>query len=724
MTVQFGGEHHWSFTIVPHDLCAPDYQAVVGETGSLPRRGTSTYRGHLHGEEEGRVRLSIRPDAFLGHIVDGEQEFFIEPLHHFTGAAPDERIVLYTLDDVVGSHGAECGVTHMEDMMRDLGLEEEGAAKGGEECRLANIGLAADGSMVNWLGSVAAVEDRVLDIMNWVDGKYQESVINIRYQIVALYISPNIASDPWSPSQDAITLLTSFRNWGNGGGFGPGISYAVASLWTRRDIQSDGSSGTVGLAWVGVVCNSNRYNLNEHYSTGMAGPMVVQAHELGHNWNAQHTTAPGQWIMAPTASTANTNWDNATINSIVAHKNSRTCLGTSCLLIPEAGFSASSTISCDGVVAFTDQSTFEPDAWLWNFGDGSTSTQQNPVHIYTASGTYDVQLTVTNPNGQGTIVQSDLVTVSLLDPPVAEDGGICGPGTVDLVAFGSNTLNWYDQPVGGELLHTGQNFSPFIEETTVFHVENSTVEDPIYGGAISNTIGTGGYFSTNDNWGLVFDVTAPVTLISVKVYANSTGNRTIQLLNNAGNVVESRVVPIPNGESRITLDMDIPPGQQYLLKLTGSNLGLYRNNAGANFPYHIGNTLTITETNAVVQNAFNYWYYFYDWEVQEPGCVSARTAVTASAELCVGLAAEVAEELFTVHPNPSAGEFFLEWPTDAQQVPAHLQVLDALGRHVQEAYVTGRNTWPLSIDGTAGMYLLRVFAGDGSLLHARKLIVH
>ena len=44
---------------------------------------------------------------------------------------------------------------------------------------------------------------------------------------------------------------------------------------------------------------------------------------------------------------------------------------------------------------FEDWSYGEPDEWSWDFGDGGTSAEQNPVHTYTAPGTYTVTLTVT-----------------------------------------------------------------------------------------------------------------------------------------------------------------------------------------------------------------------------------------------------------------------------------------------------------------------------------------
>ncbi len=50
-------------------------------------------------------------------------------------------------------------------------------------------------------------------------------------------------------------------------------------------------------------------------------------------------------------------------------------------------------------VTFTDLSTGDIDSWLWDFGDGNTSTDENPVHEYTTDGTFTVSLTVTNEYG-------------------------------------------------------------------------------------------------------------------------------------------------------------------------------------------------------------------------------------------------------------------------------------------------------------------------------------
>jgi len=65
-------------------------------------------------------------------------------------------------------------------------------------------------------------------------------------------------------------------------------------------------------------------------------------------------------------------------------------------------------------VTFTDQSLGNVTSWSWNFGDGSTSTMQNPSHTYTDPGTYTVSLTVTGPGGSDTEIKANYIKVGSL----------------------------------------------------------------------------------------------------------------------------------------------------------------------------------------------------------------------------------------------------------------------------------------------------------------------
>jgi len=89
-------------------------------------------------------------------------------------------------------------------------------------------------------------------------------------------------------------------------------------------------------------------------------------------------------------------------------------------------------------VSFTDTSTNTPTGWLWDFGDSSQSTQQNPVHIYAAPGIYNVILTATNASG------SNSVTIqTVVQPPVAQFNFAPSGLTVQFQDVSANSpTNW------------------------------------------------------------------------------------------------------------------------------------------------------------------------------------------------------------------------------------------------------------------------------------------
>ncbi len=104
------------------------------------------------------------------------------------------------------------------------------------------------------------------------------------------------------------------------------------------------------------------------------------------------------------------------------------------IIPPEAEFSGTPTAGLSPLtVQFQDESTGGiPTSWLWDFGDGFTSTQPDPPHTYTSSGFYTVSLTVTNAYGFDTISKLDYITVDYI-PPVAGFSGLPTSGASPLV---------------------------------------------------------------------------------------------------------------------------------------------------------------------------------------------------------------------------------------------------------------------------------------------------
>jgi len=98
-------------------------------------------------------------------------------------------------------------------------------------------------------------------------------------------------------------------------------------------------------------------------------------------------------------------------------------------------------------VQFVDASTNSPNSWVWSFGDGGTSTLQNPAHTYTAAGTYAVTLTATNTIGSNTVTQPGYITVNAAVPVTSFTANVTSgvkPLTVQFTDTSNNTpTGWY-----------------------------------------------------------------------------------------------------------------------------------------------------------------------------------------------------------------------------------------------------------------------------------------
>lgn len=107
---------------------------------------------------------------------------------------------------------------------------------------------------------------------------------------------------------------------------------------------------------------------------------------------------------------------------------------------------------------FIDQSLNFPTTYFWNFGDGTASTQSNPLHTFTSNGTFNVCLTVTNSFG------SD---------QTCKDVFITGVGIEDL-AFSAN-ISMFPNPTTGKAMLRFNNGTSSDFTVTVYNVLGETV---------------------------------------------------------------------------------------------------------------------------------------------------------------------------------------------------------------------------------------------------------
>jgi YVTN family beta-propeller protein len=139
------------------------------------------------------------------------------------------------------------------------------------------------------------------------------------------------------------------------------------------------------------------------------------------------------------------------------------------LEVPTADFYENRTTGVAPMgVQFTDASSDDTKSWQWDFGDGTTSTEQNPAHVYATAGTYDVTLKATNRSGTDTKQKPGLITVIAQTMPAA---GFDANRTKGLAPLG---IQFTDESTG---YTTGWAWD-FGDVS--FGTSNATIADPVH----------------------------------------------------------------------------------------------------------------------------------------------------------------------------------------------------------------------------------------------------
>ncbi|HET6992837.1 MAG TPA: gliding motility-associated C-terminal domain-containing protein, partial [Bacteroidia bacterium] len=150
------------------------------------------------------------------------------------------------------------------------------------------------------------------------------------------------------------------------------------------------------------------------------------------------TFTPGPTTLNAVYSMSNADIIAGSVMLILTSTNNTLCPAVSDTMyitvepLPIAAFSSTSGDSLD--VTFTDQSTGAV-AWYWDFGNGGTSTTQNPVYVYGNAGTYPVTLIITSAGGCTDTAVANVDANETLTTPVAIPTGFTpnNDGTNDVL---------------------------------------------------------------------------------------------------------------------------------------------------------------------------------------------------------------------------------------------------------------------------------------------------
>jgi alpha-tubulin suppressor-like RCC1 family protein len=257
-------------------------------------------------------------------------------------------------------------------------------------------------------------------------------------------VHTNINNGRSDEPDSTLSILTSFEDWlalvYNGGPIGPDSSAISLDSALLNDDQSmlmdeltfeidsqlyrpykvallgaDDIVASLGISFTKVISAAN---------LGALTATIAISSTPGNGWfdlsaiPLSATLSPSASLFIPITITVPTSragmiTDNITLNASIQGS---PLMGDSAILNvrigPLAQFEAEPV---NGIpphtVTFTDYSVGQITDWLWDFGDGVTSTLQSPSHIYTRAGIYTPTLTVTGIDGTDTVAKAALITV-------------------------------------------------------------------------------------------------------------------------------------------------------------------------------------------------------------------------------------------------------------------------------------------------------------------------
>ncbi len=298
--------------------------------------------------------------------------------------------------------------------------------------------------------------------------------------------------------------------------------------------------------------------------------------------------------------------------------------------------------------------------YSWDFGDGSVSTATNTAHTYTAPGSYTVKL-----KAFGCLSTSDSLVKTaavVVNPPVqvptVADVSICQYMPAILNATSSIDVSWYGSPAGGAPISTGTSIvvSNLMSNNT-YYASNYLAQSAMSGGIMANINGT---FQSSPTPYEIFDVAKNGTLVSVVVYASTTGQRTIQLRNSGNTVLQSASANLAIGANTVVLNFSLTPGSNYRLALSNATSGnLFRTTSNVSYPYNISDCVSITGSS----QGSGWYYWFYNWQVVTEGCESQRVPVNVFVNSIPAVSASASSTLACTTDNveltgqPSGGVF-------------------------------------------------------------------
>lgn len=305
-----------------HDIRTADYQLIeAGKNGMkvLPKPANTTYRGVVQGHGDSVIAASLYRGQLTAIVLlkQNVPAWNIQPLTVVLQGASRTMYVMHnSRDNTVPEY--RCGTQAIGQAPVDAPRSQSANAGPIYICE-----LACDADFEEYKRHGSNTNNTAADIASVING------VNVIYrrdvEVEFLITRTIVRTSQLYRRNNYSELLSDYRaHWRSNHA---NVIRDVSHLFTAKSR----TSGVIGVAYLNAICSKSiGYGLSfTHYTSNMNNRIGLTAHELGHNFGSGHCSGSSCYIMCPSIGGCGRNvtkFGTASINAILAHRNSRNCL--------------------------------------------------------------------------------------------------------------------------------------------------------------------------------------------------------------------------------------------------------------------------------------------------------------------------------------------------------------------------------------------------------------
>lgn len=431
--LRFGSAHDWDMVLQPSKVHGSDFRFVSTTGEEVEVEKDITYQGYLKNDPGTKVRMTISDNYIFGMVLEAEPQAF-ETVERTPHRSANDLVAVYKNSQVLAADGgcahekeAATGSKRPHNVMPPLpdfnpgDPTLPGSGEASKEMLVSTycpkLGITLDWQGLAKAGSVANFNADLQTILNIVNNYY--AVFNVQYQLNPVFFIPS-SPNPWQDvTNSPSTLVDNYRAWANSN-LQPN-DYNCSLIFTGTN-----QSGW-DYAYYGQMCPSSQYRygaIDYQYVQPITQKANLTAHELGHLWDARHTSQSSSYIMSPLIYNGTLQWDGTASTVITTSVNTtfNSCLSNCSNLAvswnsPSAGQQFTNLNAINFVATATADGSVAQVAFFVN--DVLVGTDNTSPYTYSwtppAYGTYALKVVATDNLDATTTKQ---ISIAVLDPSI------------------------------------------------------------------------------------------------------------------------------------------------------------------------------------------------------------------------------------------------------------------------------------------------------------------